>query len=105
MADDLSVGVLTFYQGRTWQDFFRAYDVTVDGTVSGRLKRGSELSLELPPGNYLCQARISWTGSQTVAALVTAGHTTRLHVLPGIEGDRMERALSEDAYLRIEVDT
>jgi hypothetical protein len=59
MSDDPSVGILTFYRGRTWQDIFRVYDVTVDGTVSGRLKRGSEVSLELSPGNYLCRARIS----------------------------------------------
>ncbi len=103
-ADATPAGTLTFSRGRTWQDFVRSYDILVDGRSVGRLARSSELSVSLPPGSYSCRAQISWTGSATIQVRVVAGRATRVRILPGDQGSRVERALSEDTYLRIELE-
>jgi hypothetical protein len=104
MVELSSVGVLTFDRARTWQDLLRTYQVFVDGKLVGRLKRSSELSMDLPSGRYACRVGIDWSGSPTVTAEVRAGEVTMLHVLPGVEGDRLERGLSAEGYLRIEIE-
>jgi hypothetical protein len=101
MAEAEMGGALLFYRGLTLADFFRSYEIFVNGESVGRLRRRSELRVERSAGTYTCRAVISWTGSPTVEAEVKPGQTTKLHVLPGDQGSPMERALSDAEYLRI----
>lgn len=104
VVDNGKPGVLTFYRGREWEGFLSTYQLYVDDRLVGWLKRSSEFSLELPAGTYSCRVGVSFTGSPTVAAPVSSGQTTRLHVLPNRVGDLMENALAEDGSLLIEVE-
>lgn len=104
MADDAEIGTLTFVRGRTWQGFFSSYDIIVDGQALGRLARSSELTVNLPPGPHTCQVKVSWTGSPIAEVQVRAGHSTRVNILPDDQGSLYDRALSEDGFLRLEVE-
>lgn len=97
-------GRITFYRKRALQDFFRSYTILVAGEEIGALKRNGSLSVDLPAGPHICQARISWTGSPEQSIDVLANAETRVCVNPTPRGSavgNMSRSLSTADWLML----
>lgn len=67
---------------QAWIDRARAYQILVDGVVKGTVRCGRELSLALPPGAHVVQARLDWTGSEPLRVHLGPGSTVRVKVEP-----------------------
>lgn len=65
-----------------WVDRAHAYQIVVDGVVKGTVRCGRELTLALPPGAHLVQAKMKWTGSEQVRVHLGPGGEARLRVSP-----------------------
>ena len=78
-----------------WRDFTRKYQVEVDGSEIGRLRRGGEVSVEVKAGTHAVRGVFDSTGSPSISVAVRAGETTVVRLRPG--------AANDDTPLRIEV--
>jgi hypothetical protein len=97
-------GRITFYRKRAMQDFFRSYSILVAGKEIGMLERSGSLSVDLPAGPHICQARIAWTGSPEQSIDVLANGETRVCVTPTPRGTaigNMRRSVSTADWLTL----
>ncbi len=47
-------------------DWLRSYQIVIDDEVSGKIKNGQEVELEVPPGKHRLQLRIDWCDSNPI---------------------------------------
>src|SRR5262245_45996688 len=66
----MQTGRLTIKRPSQFADRARAYRIFVDGAPAGTGKAGSEISLDLPPGEHEILARIDWCRSNVLKAVV-----------------------------------
>lgn len=83
------------------RDLLRSYVVLVDGEKVGRLRRGNELKLRVPPGRHGVRARIDWTGSPEVAVDVAADERAVLLVQPTGSALRFDQVFGTGRYLNL----
>jgi len=84
------------------RDLFAAYVVLVDGEKAGRLRRGDELELRVPPGRHMVRVRIDWTGSPERAIDVAVDERVVLLVKPTGSALRFDQMFGADRYLTLE---
>jgi len=65
-----------------YTDRLRAYQVMVDGTLAGQVRRGQTLVLETAPGTHHVQLTIDWPKSQPVQVELQPGQEARLRCWP-----------------------
>jgi hypothetical protein len=65
-----------------YTDRLRAYQVMLDGTLAGQVKRGQTLVLETEPGTHHVQLTIDWAKSQLVQVELQPGQEVRLRCWP-----------------------
>ena len=65
-----------------WRDRVRAYRVYIDGTETGRIRRGSTWKLAIPPGPHHVRLSIDWGRSRQVDFDVQPGETARFRCGP-----------------------
>ncbi|MGW0665309.1 hypothetical protein [Streptodolium elevatio] len=70
------------------RDFFRAYQVLVDGAVVGRAKRGQTHTFTVRPGTHRVQLTIDWCSSPELVIEVAGGQVARFVCAPGGGRDR-----------------
>jgi hypothetical protein len=88
-------------------DMFRRYKIVINQTEVASLKRGEDLSLDLPGGTYLVQAKIDWCSSRVMTLHLADGETFQLEVGSNLGGWKSFAALlfvtalpSDYLYLR-----
>jgi hypothetical protein len=64
------------------RDRLRSYVVMIDEHPSASLRRGKEITLDVPPGHHEVRIKIDWTGSPTVPVDVEAGQQVNLVAIP-----------------------
>lgn len=67
-------------------DRFRRYTIMLNGRDVATIKRGEDLSLEIPAGPYVAMARIDWCGSRPLAFKAAEGETVQLEVGSNLGG-------------------
>jgi hypothetical protein len=82
MASNANATVVFVRPPSRWRDRVRSYRLVIDGQPCGKIRSGSEVSVEVPAGHHVAQARIAWTGSPELAFSVEPGEIVRLKVEP-----------------------
>lgn len=85
-----------------WQDLLRSYTIRVDGSKIGSLRRGQSVTLELPAGSHVVDARIDWSGSPELTVEIEPNDTSTVRVEPSGNALRAPaRAGGRDTWLQI----
>jgi hypothetical protein len=96
------VGVLRVVRPtRGSRDLARSYEIKVDGTSRGSVKRGRDFTVELPAGTHSIRASIDWAGSPTLEVDIRAGQVVELVVEPSGSAFRMWQIFSRSGYLKL----
>lgn len=82
MASNTNATVVFVRPPSRWRDRLRSYGLVIDGQPCGKIRSGSEVSVEVPPGRHVAQAHIDWTGSPELAFSAEPGELVRLKVEP-----------------------
>ena len=56
-----------------WVDRARAYKVSLDGKVIGKVKNGQEIQFDVPPGKHKLHLKLDWCRSNIVEFEVLDG--------------------------------
>jgi hypothetical protein len=84
------------------RDRLRSYVVMIDERASGRLRRGKEIVIDVPPGHHEVRIKIDWTGSPTVAVDVEADQQVNLVAVPkGVQLAPIADLASKDRWVTL----
>ena len=84
------------------RDRLRSYVVLVDDRVSGQLRRGKEIVIDVPPGHHEVRIKIDWTGSPTVPVDVEADQQVNLVAVPkGVQLAPISDLVSKDRWVSL----
>lgn len=67
------MGKITLYRAPSIADMFRAYQIHVDGSQIGSIKRGETVELDVESGEHIIQLKIDWLESNPVAFEIDDG--------------------------------
>ncbi|MEJ5913386.1 hypothetical protein [Pseudokineococcus sp. 1T1Z-3] len=84
-----------------YRDAMRRYKVRLDGKVVGKLTAGSELRVDVPPGEHTLQGTIDWSGSEIVRFVVTEDHVAIFHLAPAGSAVSFCQAFTSQGYLKL----
>ncbi|MEV0906723.1 hypothetical protein [Streptomyces hokutonensis] len=79
-----------------YRDMLRGYDILIDDTRVGSIRRGRTVRFQVPPGEHRLQLKIAWCSSRPLTVLVEEGGTVGFMCAPG--GD------ASDALAAVTVD-
>ncbi|MFI6402058.1 hypothetical protein [Streptomyces sp. NPDC050548] len=86
------------------RDMLRGYDVLIDDTRVGSIRRGKTVRFEVPPGEHRLQLKIAWCSSRPRTVLVEEGGTVNFMCAPG--GDASEGiaaiTVDKDDYITLQ---
>jgi hypothetical protein len=84
------------------RDRLRSYVVMIDERPSGRLRRGKEIVIEVPPGHHEVRIKIDWTGSPTMPVDVESDQQVNLLALPkGVQLAPIADLASKDRWVTL----
>ena len=87
-----------------YRDMLRGYDVLIDETRVGSIRRGKTVRFEVPPGEHRLQLKIAWCSSRPLTVLVEEGGTANFVCAPG--GDASEGidavTVDKDDYITLQ---
>ena len=86
-----------------YRDRLRSYWIEVDGVRVGKVKRGREAQVWVPPGPHEVRASIDWLGSPTVRVEAVVGQPVHLTVEPGGNTFQAWQMFKHDGYLKLSV--
>ncbi|MBK3563912.1 MULTISPECIES: hypothetical protein [unclassified Streptomyces] len=66
-----------------YRDMLRGYDVLIDDTRVGSIRRGKTVRFEVPPGEHRLQLKIAWCSSRPLTVQVVEGGTVSFVCAPG----------------------
>ena len=66
----------------SWVDRFRAFEVVIDGSRVGALRRGESETFPITPGVHNVEMKISWFASPPLTVDVSTGETVWLRCWP-----------------------
>jgi hypothetical protein len=101
------VGTLCFQRPTQYADWFRSYQLFVDGHPVGKIGAGSNFEIKVPAGRHEIVAKIDWCKSNFLHLEVQDGAIWHLEVGSNVTGWRLLLALlyitimtTEYLYLR-----
>lgn len=103
-----STGSVTIHRRREVYGMAAWYRVLVDGKPAGRLRVGKELTLELPAGEHMFQAKSGPSSSAVLRQFVAPDATLRIevsHTPLGEDETLVDRALANRDILRLTVES
>ncbi|MGW3105337.1 hypothetical protein [Streptomyces sp. NPDC001100] len=86
------------------RDMLRGYDVLIDDTRVGSIRRGKTVRFEVPPGEHRLQLKIAWCSSRPFIVLVEEGGTASFMCAPSGEAFDALAAVSvgKDDYITLQ---
>lgn len=104
MDGNASITVVRPGTGRRDRD--RAYEIVIDESPCGHLRRGTTLTMSVAPGRHVLRARIDWAGSKQLTLDLHAGDMSTVVVGPSSGFWRgLSRMFSKTNYLRLDLVT
>jgi hypothetical protein len=84
------------------RDRLRSYVVMIDERALGRVRRGKEIVIDVPPGHHEVRIKIDWTGSRTVPVDVEADQQVNLVAVPkGVQLAPISDLASNDRWVTL----
>lgn len=94
------MGTLRFRRPAQYADFFRNYQLFVDGVRVGEIDAGWQVQIAVPAGIHEVVARLDWCSSNTLRVAVSEGATHAIEVGTNLRGWRLLFILAYITILR-----
>jgi hypothetical protein len=84
------------------RNLLRRYNIRIDGELVGKIRRGSQLAVEVTPGSHHVRASIDWAGSPRVDVNAIDGTDVHLTVSPAGNPFQGWYQTTKHGYLKLE---